>query len=925
VDPARELADPGVPASSLTNALPYWAVVGDALLLRDGSYELGFACELPHLDTMSDAELEVLHRRLMRVVDAVPAGERLRFTYVRTPAPEAAAEAFATSGGRGAPGNARLHRHRVEALREAIATGQVAARELLVSVTYRPPRTRPSPRWVAAALVGGTVALVVGLAGRWWAGLVAGAAAAYAVVWLSGARARRPFTPIPPSELSRDAREIAALRGRLLAAMDAAGLAPRPLRAEEYLRWAWRYFNPGRAAAGLPAPPLPNELLVDLPHGLVRRPRGHLGGGWWLAPATFRQLVASAGLVRDEQHLFLDGYTIQVLAMDALPVGETVMNSLGPLLAAATPLWVIVDLVRDPRGAALRRLMLRQRLLRSIATSEIGAGEPAALRGMEKVAEAQWRLSGGETDIVRIGCGVVIAAPTPEAASERASRVLSWFTNEMADARMVVEDAGLARTFFALAPFSGQIMPRTRAAEAENAVDFMPLAGPPRGSERPVMLLRTRYRSLVALDPFDPRLPAYNAVLAGPTGSGKTMFAIGLALHASSSGARVIVVDRGSNTPPGPWLTATRAVGGQYITFDPAGGVAINPCDLPAGELEPDKAKLSFLVTLVSRLASERGEALGAQERNVIQAAVRQAYARKVHEAAGPEGPRPVLEPVFLRDVVATLRNLGVVAGTQDVSEEDRAVARRLATRLYQWVDRGRYADLLDRPTTVDLTEDWVLFDTSALGQEPELLPVAMLLITDLIWRHVAREVGRRPTLVVLDEVWALLADRIAGDFIQDLYRRLRTTGSGVLSVSQDLGDFRASEHALAILTNAQTYYLTRPADPEYTGGLLRCNDRQVRQLASLGMTKGRFGELMVIHRFGDRQAAFTGVYVPTPQDRWIAESEAATRLLRERYVREYGDVLAAVQALARDIPSGMPRTAAPAGREGTHAREGGR
>lgn len=919
MDPARDLADPGVVAASITDALPYWAVVGDALLLRDGSYELGVAARPLHLDASSDAELEVLHRRLQRVLDAVPAGERLRWTYLRREADPGLVEAFAGVGGRGGERDARLHRYRVEALREAVRSGQVATRELLVSVTYHPARVRRGPRWLGAVLTGTAVALGTWLAAGWLLALLLGGAVTYAVLWLSGTRPRKPFTPIPPEALEQDARELQALRGRLLAAMEASGLEPRALRGEEYLQWAWRYCNPGRAAAGLPAPRLPAAPLVDLPRGLVRTPRGWLGRGWWLAPPTFRQLVAASGLVRDEQHLFLDGYTVQVLTLDTLPVGETVMNALGTLLAAAFPLWVVVDMVRDPRSAALRRLMLRQRLLRSVATSDIGRGEPAALRGMEKVAEAQWRLAGGETDIVRVGCGVVVAAPDREVVRERVARVLSWFGNELQDARVVVEDAALARTFFALSPFSGQLAPRTRATEAEVAVDLIPISGPPEGSTRPVMPLRTRYRSLVGVDPFDPRLPAYNAVLAGPTGSGKTMFAVGLALHARSAGARVIVVDRGSNTPPGPWLVATQAVGGQYIPFDPTAGVAINPCDLPAGALEPDPGKVSFLTTLISRLATERGESLGVQERNVVQAAIRQAYARNVHEAAPG---RQVLDPTFLRDIVATLRNLGVVAGTQDVSDEDRAIARRLATRLYQWVDRGRYAALLDRPTTVDLTEEWILFDTSALAREPELLPVAILLITDLVWRHVAGEVGARPTLVVLDEVWALLADPIAGDFIQDLYRRLRTAGSGVLSLSQDLGDFRHSEHALGILTNAQTYILTRPADPEYTGSVLRCHERQVRQLGTLGLVKGHFAELMILQRFGDRQASFVAIYVPTPQDRWIAESDAGARVLRERYLREYGDALTAIDALAREVPYGMPRATAP--RSPARARRGG-
>ncbi len=914
LDPATDLADPGVQVASLTRLLPYWAVTGGAMLLRDGSYEVGIEIDPVYLDSMSDTELELLHRRLMRLVEAVPPGERIRLTYVRYNEPPDFAGRFAASGGRGGPASERLHARRVEALRRAAASGNVVGRRLLVSFTYHPSRDKRRKSLLVPAIAGGVIALAIGASGHWALGAIAGGATGYGTAWLMGAGSRKkPFTPVPPDVLEQDLREIEALRARVCASLEAAGLRPRPLPPDGYMEWAWRHFNPARVASGLkpPAPPSPDRL-ADVPHGFYASARGWLGKGYWAAPATLRELVASSGVVRDERHLVVDGYTVQVMSIDTLPVGSTTMNSLGTLLSEAFPITVVVDLVKDPRGAAMRRLMLRQRLLRSVAVSDMGQDEPSAIRGIEKVAQTQYRLAGGETDIVRIGCAVVVAAPTRDEAERRTERVVSWFANEMQDVRVVVEDAALARTFFALAPFSGQIMPRTRAAEAENGVDFLPIAGAPTLSNRPVMPLHTRYSSIMWLDPFDQRLSAWNAVLAGPTGSGKTVFAVGLALHAYSAGARIVVVDRGSNDPPGPWLTATRALGGQYVTFDPSSGISINPCDLSPGAVEPDPAKLSFLTTLISRMASERGEALGLQERNVVQAAIRQAYLR--HSRTGPDGS-PQLEPVFLRDIVATLRNLGAVAGTHDLGEEDRSIARRIGTRLYQWVDRGRYADLVDRPSTVSLQEDWILFDTAPLAQEPELVPVAVLLITDLVWRHVSGGVGQRPTLIVLDEVWALLADRIAGDFIQDLYRRLRTTGSGVLSVSQDLADFRDSEHAVAILSNAQTYYLTRAADPAFAAHLLRLNARQARQLASLGLTKGLYGELMIVRRLGDRQEAVIGAYLPTPQDRWIAESDAQSRLLRERYVAEYGDVLSAVEALARDVPRGMPsrpRVAAP-------------
>lgn len=908
VDPARDLTDPGVVARSLVGALPYWTVVNEALLLADGSYEFGFVADLPHLATMSDAELEILQRRLMRLVEAVPAGERLRFTYTRCPAPLSIVKDFADVGAHGNMASQFLHRRRVTRLREEIKGGQVADRQLLITVTYHPPRTKPSKQWLGAVLLGAVTTLFTALATNWMAGLIAGGALGYGVIWLSGVRRKEPMTPLSAEEIAQDRDALRTLRARVLSALESADLEPRPLSPEEYLHWAWRHFNPGRFAAGIRPPALPKQLPADLPRRFLNARRGWLGRGEWMVPSTFRDSVVTGGLVRDPRSLQLDGCTVQVLSMDTLPVGDTVMNLLGQLLVGAFPMTIVVDLVRDPRGAALRRLMLRQRLLRSVAISDMGSDDPSALRGMEKTSQTQYRVAGGETDIVRIGCATVIAAPTPEIARDRVEEIVAWFANEMQDVRVVQEDAALARTFFALAPFSGQVMPRTRAAETENGVHALPLAGSPKCSDRPVMVLGNRYQGLTYLDPFDPRLQAYNAVLAGPSGSGKTVFGLGLALHAYAAGARVVVIDRGSNSPAGPWLTATRTLGGQFVPFDAAAQIAINPCDLPPGSLEPDENKLGFLTTLISRMTTEHGEALSREEWNVAQASVRQAYARHLREENHPDGSRTVLQPVYLRDIVQTMRNLGAVAGTHDVSDEDRVLAGRMATRMYQWVDRGRYASLLDRPTTVDLSSDWILFDTSPLANDPHLLPVAILLVTDLVWRHVSADVGKRPTLIVLDEVWSLLADQIAGDFIQNLYRRLRTTGSAALSISQDMADFRDNAHALGILTNAHTYYLSQAADPAFVGKQLHLNHRQVNQLGSLGMVKGRYGEVLVVQRLGARQTAFIARYRPTPEDRWISESDATTRLTRERYMHEYGDPIAAIQALARDIPYGMPR-----------------
>src|SRR3989442_15917055 len=95
MDPASVLADEDVPAKSLTHALPYWAVVHGAMLLADGSYELGFELQPLHLDTLSEEELDGVARRLKRLIETLPARERARFIYSKnaaaqrpTPPPE---------------------------------------------------------------------------------------------------------------------------------------------------------------------------------------------------------------------------------------------------------------------------------------------------------------------------------------------------------------------------------------------------------------------------------------------------------------------------------------------------------------------------------------------------------------------------------------------------------------------------------------------------------------------------------------------------------------------------------------------------------------------------------------------------------------------------------------------------------------------
>src|SRR5207247_4605233 len=195
MDPAGVLADEDVPAKSLTHALPYWAVVHGAMLLADGSYELGFELQPLHLDTLGEEELDGVARRLKRLVETLPARERARFIYSKDAGAEALIARHEALVPRLSGPAAYLARRRIADLRDGANCGQFVGRRLLLSVTYHPPRTRPQRRWAVAALIGGFVTLVVGLLVGWITGVMLGSGLAGFLQRLAAGCPRSSFTP----------------------------------------------------------------------------------------------------------------------------------------------------------------------------------------------------------------------------------------------------------------------------------------------------------------------------------------------------------------------------------------------------------------------------------------------------------------------------------------------------------------------------------------------------------------------------------------------------------------------------------------------------------------------------------------------------------------------------------------------------------
>jgi len=812
------------PLGNLTRELPYWVIRDGAVVLRDGSYRLGFEVTLPGTEVWDAVQLARSNDRLRTLLNtAVPEGECLRVLVEVHADYTALLRVYAENCSSPHPIVRELHRRRLAALSNAHAAGHLINYRVLFDLSYHPPK-----------------------------------------------RSRRWWTPVGADVYRRHRDELSVLRETMVGHCERCGFHARPLADGELAGAIWRYFNPARKRAGMPSPVSDEAQTIEMPRWL-------LAAGFAPGRQSLRTAVVRSDLYRRWDFLWMDSYAHAVVAMDLLPDRPTTPNVLGQLLGLPGSFWLIVEAWNDPRSDQLKRLELKSRLSRQAVLAQDG-GDSNTRAVERQIASALDAVQLTSERVMRVGAAVVLQEPRPDDVRATARRALDAFRQiPGVDAR--IESVALRRQFMQLAPFSGLPNERLLRMLTGNAADFIPCYGPWRGAVRPVCPLHTRGGSLASLDPFDPRLPSWNAIVVGESGGGKTHFAITWLSHLLALDPVIFIVDKG-----GSYRAFCDVFGGQHVHLAPDADVAVNPFDLLPGETEPDPAQLGLLRSLVALMVVEPGGSFGRQETAVLESAIRQTYVR----AAGA--------PVFLHDLVRTLRTFEQVGG-HDAGPEEWAVARSIARRLELWVDHGLYARLLDRPSTVDLHASIVCLDTEGLDEQyPELLPIAALLANHLIYRRIRMEEGRLK-YVVSDETWAALLNRVAAESLVGMFRRFRKFGAGIMAISQRLQDFE-SEHARGILENAPLKILTRAADVDGVAPLLNLNDQYRALWKSLGQRRGVFNEVLVVLDLLEGREGGVAIVREIPEDYLIATTTAEERRERDHLAAEIG-AWPAIQQLA--------------------------
>lgn len=601
---------------------------------------------------------------------------------------------------------------------------------------------------------------------------------------------------------------------------------------------------------------------------------------------SLRERIATTDFSMPEPTFVVAGdVAARVLSLKNLPDSTSSGMLAGLFFGLGAPYRLCLSVEKLPAETTLAGLKMRRSVAHGIAAlsarrdidAEVQHAELESL--MESLSQSAMSLCA-----VQLTCTVM--GQSRDDVFARSELAIQAFARS-GGISALVEDYNHLDAYLSQLPGAVHRFRRTKTVTDLNASHLLVPFGAWQGSRRGTLLLRGRAGDAITFEPFADELPAFNGLVVGGSGSGKSFFTnLVLANHLALGGGAV-VVDIG-----GSYRRLTEIFGGTYLDVGQVQSVGLNPLPSPA-ELadateEVREQKLQFIAGFLELLLSESKEGMPNSERAIVAKALSAFYSRDSARARSKTRPTLADIQMFLAEY----------------EELEREAAMRLVRRFDLWV-RGPRARLFARPIDLDMRPSIVAIDLKSVEGDADLQAVALYVLSYVIWAKLAENPGpRRNTMVVFDECWALLSNAPAARLIETLVRTARKYGAGLWCLSQSVDDFAQSSIGPALLANSFNRVLLRHAfGHERVAELCGLTDNGLAAFRTLTRVRGQYSEAFL----QSGHHAEVVQIIPSPLAYWMATTNAEDKAV-EQNTRDKNRTAAPMKilnALAKRFPMG--------------------
>jgi type IV secretory pathway VirB4 component len=653
------------------------------------------------------------------------------------------------------------------------------------------------------------------------------------------------------------------------------------------------------------------EELKYAQHPLRRDHRPYVSGERMIEYRSAREQATEASILNEtETYLNIDGYLYGVVSLKELP-DATFPGMLQNFSTLGFPIIISGQVVIPDQVKVLKSY--KKRLQKMTAAQKDANGNfksnPEAEVAQAQLIQVQRDIISSSLKTAKLSVSVIVRTSQPAVTmrdlehserelANRTQEVLNAFTH-MNGAKAVAETIAKRRIFLGTLPGMGEADKRDQDMLTSNVADLVPVEMPWTGTRRsPLILFETPFRQLIPFSMFDPDLSDANGLLMAKSGGGKTLAAQQMLLMAARANPLISILERGDSYQP-----LVELMGGEMIEMSLDSEQTINPWDLPKGEDRPSNDQISFLKNLTRHMLGENTppdldiDLLD----SVLLEAIGSTYKRCSAKTSNPI-------PLF-GDLAAELAHWQ----DRDRNQKINTMAQMASTKLRAWVDEGPYARLFDRPTTVELNNPWLYFNVEKLKDDPRLERAMSLLIAHTATYRASGSTGQ-PSIVLLDECWALLESPILASVVVQLFRTARKRNASVWGISQTPEDFvgtpdKPNEHGAGIVKNATTKIIGKqPGDMTALREHVHLNETALNQIKTFAHPKkGHSAEFLIA--IGEKAESTHSIrIVPSPVDYWITTTYARERTYRKWWIWKNASMarIEAYEKLAERFPRGL-------------------
>ena len=267
-----------------------------------------------------------------------------------------------------------------------------------------------------------------------------------------------------------------------------------------------------------------------------------------------------------------------------------------------------------------------------------------------------------------------------------------------------------------------------------------------------------------------------HTTIIGPTGAGKTVLLNFLCAQAQKFNCRIFFFDKDRGAE-----IFIRAIGGKYSIIEPSVNCGFNPLQLPD---TPENR--TFLGEWLRTLVTTNDEVFTAEDMDTISDAVIGNY------------------KLAKKDRI--LRNIAPFFGLEGPGT--------IAGRLRMWHSGGPYSGLFDNEHDVidfGLGSSFGFEMGEVLREKASLAPALLYL-----FHRINLALDGTPTMIVLDEAWALIDNKIFASRIRDWLKTLRKLNGMVVFATQSVEDAATSAISETLIQQTATQiFLPNPKATE--------------------------------------------------------------------------------------------------------------